>query len=358
MNVDLAPRPLPLITADLPGIGGAIRTSPEDFFVEEVPVYLPAGEGEHLYLWVEKVELASSEAARLLAAAAGVGERDVGYAGQKDRHARTRQWFSVHTKLDAIELDDARLKVLEASRHGNKLKLGHLRGNRFRIVVRNVSPEAPAIAAAVVDRLSRVGLPNFYGVQRFGRDGDNAQLGAALLGVGEHPQLARAKRDRFLRRLALSSLQSELFNRCLTERMNDALWTTVLDGDVLRRRDSGGMFTTGDPPADQERLDRGELDVTGPMLGWKERPASRGEALAREEQVLAQAGLTRELLRRGRDETQGARRPYRIPVEETAVETVAPDAVALSFKLPSGSYATRVLAEVMKGEEPAAGEAA
>lgn len=348
-TLDVLPRPLPLITHDLPGTGGGTKVVPEDFEVEEVPAYLPAGDGEHLYLWVEKRGLNTAEVARLIAKATNTKERDIGYAGQKDRHAVTRQWMSVNSKLDTVTLEDDRVRVLEAKRHRNRLKVGHLRGNRFKVVLRGVGENAEANARAVLARLEAEGLPNFYGLQRFGRGGDNAQLGAAILGLGDHPQAGRARADRHLRRLALSALQSELFNRCLTARLEDGLFATPILGDVLRKRASGGHFTCEDPAVDAPRVASGELDITGPMPGPKERPAALQEALAREEAVLAQAGLSRADFAKAGAEAEGTRRPYRVPVTGVEVTSLGPDALSLSFELPSGSYATRVLAEVTKG---------
>jgi tRNA pseudouridine13 synthase len=264
---------------------------------------------------------------------------------------------SVLTKRDEdVAMGDERLRIAERRRHGNKLRLGHLRGNRFTVTVRGVVPEGLGRAEAILALLGETGLPNFYGAQRFGRFGDNAALGAALLGLGDHREMGRAKRERFLRKMALSALQSELFNRCLTERMQDGLLDTALEGDVLRKRETGGHFTCEAPDVDTLRVRAGELDVTGPMPGPKERPAAKGEALAREERVLSEAGLTRELLAKGGADCEGARRPYRVVVESPAVRTVAPDALELSFALPSGSYATRVLAEVTKGDVRLPGE--
>jgi tRNA pseudouridine13 synthase len=348
MTIDLAPRQLPLLTHDLPGVGGSAKVSPEDFVVEEIPAYLPAGVGEHLYLWIEKRDLSTSEAVRLIARGLDANEREIGYAGQKDRRAITRQWISVHTKAGAFESADPRLKILSAARHGNKLRLGHSKGNRFTLALRGTVPEAVRPAEAVLARLAGDGLPNFYGIQRFGRRNDNALLGAALLGLAEHPEQGRAKRDRFLRRLALSSLQSELFNRCLTARLADGLWSEVVPGDILRKRASGGIFISTDPVVDRERLRSGEVDVTGPMPGNRERPATEAVAREREDRVLAEAGISRDSFEKGGGEMEGARRAYRVPVIDPLVRAIADDALELSFTLPSGSYATRVIEEVAK----------
>lgn len=346
--IDLDPRPLPLLTQDLAGTGGTSKVVPEDFAVEEIPAYEPCGEGEHLYVLVEKRGLSTVEASRLLAQAAGVQERDVGYAGQKDRHAVTRQWMSFPTKLNAIASPDERITLVAQSRHRNRLRVGHNRGNKFTLVLRGVRPGAEEAARAVLDVLAHRGLPNFYGAQRFGRHGDNAALGAALLGLGEHAQADRAKRDRHLKRLALSALQSELFNRWLVERLADGLWERVIAGDVLRKRASGGVFTSTDAAADQPRVDATELDLTGPMPGSKEHPVAAAEARAREERVLEQAGVPREALARGGADCEGARRAARVPVTATNVRGIDAETLEISFALPSGSYATRVLAEVTK----------
>lgn len=359
--LDLSPRELLWATAELPGTGGIARATPEDFRVDELPAYLPSGIGEHLYLRVEKRDVSTADAARAVAAALGVRERDVGYAGQKDRRAVTTQWFSVHLPggaarhservSDSLALADARVRILEQGWHSNKLRLGHLRGNRFVLVVRRpaLAPdEALERASRILTALGERGLPNFYGEQRFGRDADNALLGAALLGVGQHPQLRRARRDRHLRRLALSALQSELFNRCLARRMSDGTWNRALPGDVLRRRDSGGIFVCEAPDDDQPRIDTHEIDVTGPMPGPRERPAATGVAREIEDAVLAEAGVPREAFARAGGEAEGARRPLRIPIGKASVRRVDDDALELSFELPPGAYATRVLAEVMK----------
>lgn len=351
MKLDLQPRVLPLLTADLAGTGGTIKVSPEDFIVEEVPAYAPSGEGHHLYLWVEKRQLSTSEVAKLLAKAAGLGEREIGYAGQKDRAALTRQWFSLATSKDGIAIDDERVRILEQRRHGNKLRLGHSKGNRFTLIVRDTVPQAIDRAQAIFARLATTGLPNFFGSQRFGHHGDNAVLGAALLGLGEHAQAHRATRDRHLRRLALSALQSEVFNRCLAARIEDGLWEQVIDGDVLQRR-GGGLFTTTDVALDTERLLRHEVDVTGPLPGPRERPEATGAARAREDAVLAGCGVPREAFAKGRGESEGARRSTRVALVDAAVRALPGAALELKFPLPPGSYATRVIAELTKRDVP------
>jgi tRNA pseudouridine13 synthase len=166
---------LPFVTADRPGSGGRLKCSPEDFQVDERPAYLPGGSGPHLYLHVEKRGLTTRDAVRWLARALGVGERDVGYAGLKDKAAVTTQWlsFPVTRDPDPAGLATEGLRVLAASRHQNKLRVGHSRGNAFQVVVRSGQLAAAAACAA---RLRETGLPNFFGPQRFGSGGANAAL--------------------------------------------------------------------------------------------------------------------------------------------------------------------------------------
>jgi tRNA pseudouridine13 synthase len=348
----LAPREVPLLTADLPGTGGAARVSEEDFRVEELPLYEASGAGEHLYLTVEKVGRTTQEVAREIAQALGARERDVGTAGLKDKRAVTVQRVSVFSKAaeaEALKITGRGFRVLEAKRHGNKLRPGHLRGNRFHIVLRGCGADAVARAEAISARIKELGVANLFGPQRFGKRGDNAALGRAIL------MHESSVRDRFLRRLALSALQSELFNRCLAARIRDGLFAAAIEGDVLRKRDSGGLFVCKDPAADAPRVASGEVDPAGPMPGHS-LYAARGEALRREETVLAEAQVDPISFAAGGDEMQGARRPYRVPVEDLSVSG-APDALALTFSLPKGSYAAAVLREVMKSgatDEPEA----
>jgi tRNA pseudouridine13 synthase len=337
---------LPLATADLPGSGGRLRASPEDFRVDEVPAYLPTGSGPHLYLRVEKRNRTTPDVLRHLARVLGVPERDAGYAGLKDREAVTAQWlsFPVARDPDPASLAGPGLAVLEVSRHANKLRPGHVRANRFDVVVRGGDlGRARCCAAALADR----GLPNYFGPQRFGAGGRNAAVGRSLL-LGERtPETGRAARDRFLRRLCISAYQALLFNRWLSERMADGLFSTALAGDVLKKLDTGGLFTCEDPALDGPRVARFEVTPAGPMFGHKLRPAS-GEPLAREERLLAAEGITLAGFARGGGEAEGTRRAARLPIP-IALEPVE-DGYRARFELPKGGYATVVMRELMKGD--------
>ena len=367
MTSPLAPRPIPLLTPELPGTGGAARVSEEDFRVEELPLYPASGDGDHLFVTVEKTGRTTQEVAQELGRALLVSGRDVGSAGLKDKRAVTVQRLSLPLprgsagpqalekaeafRKKALAASGPGWKVLAAERHGNKLRTGHLAGNRFTIVLRGCGPEAEAHAAAVLLRLRGLGLANLFGPQRFGRRGDNADLGAAIL--RHAPEAAQAARDRFLRKLALSALQAEIFNRNLAARIADGLFSTALLGDVLKKRDSGGLFTCRDLAADLPRVQRGEVDTTGPLPG-RTPSLAEGEVALREENVLRETGLDPALFEGGAGgELEGTRRPYRIPLADAALEEQGPGALALRFSLPPGSFALAVLREVVKdGQQP------
>ncbi|HZR10484.1 MAG TPA: tRNA pseudouridine(13) synthase TruD [Myxococcales bacterium] len=346
MSAALQQRAIPLLTGELPGTSGSVRVAEEDFLVEELPLYEPSGSGEHLYLTVEKRNRTTQEVAREIAQALGARERDVGTAGLKDKRAVTVQRISVATRASAEEA--ARIagpgyRVLSAARHGNKLRPGHLRGNRFRIVVRGVGPDALPRAEAICARLRERGAANLFGPQRFGKRGDNAALGHAIL-------LREAQvRDRFLRRIALSALQSELFNRCLAARIADGLFGTAIDGDVLKKRATGGLFVTTDVETDARRVAAFEVDPAGPLPGHA-LFAARGEALRREQATLLDAGVDPACFVAGGAEMEGARRPYRVSSEDLRVEAAGPGALAVQFALPKGSYAVSILREITKTE--------
>jgi tRNA pseudouridine13 synthase len=334
---------VPLLTADLPGTSGLTRVTDDDFRVEEIPLYEPSGAGEHLHLTVEKTGRTTQEVAREIGKALGVRERDVGTAGLKDKRGVTVQRMSFATQIapeEALKLAGTGFRVLAAARHGNKLRTGHLRGNRFRVVVRGVAPLGVEKARAVCARLRTLGAANLFGAQRFGKYGDNAELGRAIL------RREKVVRDRFLRRMALSAVQSEVFNACLAARIRDGLFSTAIAGDVLRKRETGGLFVCADPAADAPRVAAGEVDPAGPLPGHS-LFAAQGEALKRELAILDEARLDPASFAVGGGEMEGARRPYRIPVDELRVDGES-ETVVLSFALPRGSYAASVLREVMK----------
>lgn len=331
---------LPYVTPELPGIDAAIKTRPEDFRVDEIPLYAPSGEGEHLFVLVQKEGKDSLVVARSLARAFGVSPRDVGIAGLKDRHAVTTQWMSFPGVAPerALGFEGEGFCVLAAARHGNKLRTGHLRANRFTIRLRGATDVEAVrrIASALEER----GLPNYFGEQRFGRD-DNVALGLGILRGGPE---ARSVRDRRLRKLLLSAVQSAIFNRVLARRIAEGTWDAPREGDVIQKLDSGGLFLCEDPAIDAPRVARFACSVTGPLPGPRMRPRPRGEPAAWEEEALQALGLSPDDFPAG--EAPGARRPLRLPVR-IEVEP-DPDGVLLRFELPPGAYATALLREITK----------
>lgn len=333
--------PRPYLTTDVPGCGGVFKQVPEDFEVEELPAYEPCGDGEHLFLWVEKRGRSTQDVAKALGRALGLTERDVSWAGLKDRQAVTRQFLCVPAKKAEALVPTLALPgvaVLSAKRHRNKLKTGHLHGNRFQLTLREVRDVGAA--KATLERLRATGLPNYFGEQRFGGAGDNAAKGKAiLLAGGRH-------RDRFERKLFLSAYQSELFNRVLARRLEGGTFAKALAGDVLKKQLTGGEFLCEAPEVDQPRVDAFEVSPTGPLFGPEMRAPAGGVA-ALEAQVLADDGVTAELFIAGGGETLGARRHLRVPLD-AQLDDDGGSVVRLGFTLPAGSYATVVLRELFK----------
>ena len=328
------------ILGDVPGLGGRIKAIPDDFLVEEIPAYEPCGTGGFLYLWVEKCDFPAEKLAREVGFRLGVKPQDVGIAGLKDRRAITRQWVSVPIQCEErlADFDDGLLRILGVSRHGNKLRTGHVRGNRFTIRVRDLSAEGKEELPRRAERLRATGLPNAFGPQRFGHGGETARLGWSMV-RGEKVRLNPG-----LKKLACSAVQSELFNAWLDRRIADGLLRVALPGDVMAHSPRGGMFVCETPAVEQERVDRFEIVPAGPMFGPKMLPA-REEALVREQELISGRGLQPGWEPSGALFT-GTRRRAVIPVPDLAW-TSDEDGVVVKFSLPSGSYATVLLSELL-----------
>ena len=310
-----------------------LRTEPEDFRVDEIPLYPVAGHGDHTFVRVEKRLRTTDQVARDLARAAGVAPRDVGYAGRKDRDAVTTQWLSVPglapERATELELEGAR--VIEAARHPHKLRTGQLRGNRFDLVVRGVEPAAFAIAREHLEAIAERGLPNRFGAQRFGRGGDNAAKGLEVLQKGA-PR-GRRREARFL----VSALQAEVFNAVLDARPGPP--HLLERGDVAVKHESGGLFRVEDLAAEAPRAERFEISPTGPIFGTRmEQPT--GDVALREREALLAVGIDPDGLRAPAGvPLRGGRRPLRVRVQDLD-HALAGDALRLRFTLPAGSYAT------------------
>lgn len=332
----------PVAYPDLPATGGKVGSTPEDFVVDEVPLYAASGKGEHQYLHLRKRLLTTPDLLRRLARAAGVNERDIGHAGMKDKHAVTTQWVSVQSKQElSTSLDlGPEAQVLAVTRHDNKLRTGHLLGNRFAITLLGVHEGALERAQAIAARLRQDGLPNYFGAQRFGQGGRNLPDALRFL------QRGGRSRNRFEQKLMPSVVQSELFNRYLSARL--ALGARqLIAGEVVRLEGAGAMFRVDDVAQEQPRHDARDLHLTGPMLGPKMRPAA-ADALALEQRLTAELGLDEAMLGALGRLAPGARRDLFAPLELTleAVTDRDEPALRLAFTLPAGGYATEVLRQL------------
>jgi tRNA pseudouridine13 synthase len=404
--------PHPYLTPSLPGVGGVSKSRPEDFVVEEVPLYAPCGKGEHTYFGVEKVDLSTPEALERLRRALGVLTKDIGYAGLKDRKGVTRQTFSIAgvPPEKVLSLSVPQLKVLWATLHGNKLRVGHLRGNRFDIVVRGVSADSGPRVQAVLDEIERCGLPNYFGPQRFGNRGDAHWVGrdllrrddrAAVRRILGHPSttehnphvvearecfmagdLARARElfpsayreERKLldyliragenyagarrrlgdasRKLYFTAYQSYLFNVVLCDRLRiSGDLGRLFQGDLAFLHRNGAVFLIEDPEAESLRVASFEISPSGPIFGMK-MPRPEGAEAQLEREVLEREGLSpaefHQLL--PKLHLEGGRRPFRVRPEEVEWHLDGLD-LHMRFFLPKGSYATTLLREVMKNDE-------
>lgn len=329
---------VPYVVPEALGTGGEIRAAPEDFVVEEVPLYEPSGQGSHLYLLVRKRSLTTRDLVAALVGA-GVSEVAIGVAGLKDKHAVTTQWLSLPKRDEAaVEALEALpgVEVLDRSLHGNKLGLGHLKGNRFSVTIRRPERGAARAASTALEALAHRGAPNWFGPQRFGRYGSNAYDGWRVL-RGE-----RVPGGQRLNRFFVSALQSLFFNEVLAERVREGLYQTVVEGDWARKHDTGGTFLVADEGGESPRAADLEISATVPLYGRKVKP-SPGRAGEIEARVLERLDL------RWSDFTsrRGDRRMTRIRVSSPRVTEVE-DGLVLDFELPKGSYATSVLREVMK----------
>jgi tRNA pseudouridine13 synthase len=401
---------LPYLTRDFPGIGGSIKQRAEDFFVQEIPIYEPSGAGEHVFAEVQKINLTTFDAINRIADALKISNRDIGYAGLKDARALTRQIFSIPGVSEAavMGLKVPDLTFLWAARHGNKMRIGHLKANRFAIKIRDVAPTDVIKLRPVLTELHRRGMPNYFGEQRFGRRNDNDKLGAAYV-RGDHKALlsellghpdpaiddsetakARAAFDRGeldeamrlfprhhgmerrvlhrlikthrpssavwsidekLRRLWVSALQSRLFNEIVAKRI-DSL-DRLMPGDFAYKHENGACFLVEDAAQEQPRAQAFEISPTGPLLGYRV-SMPQGEPLRIEQEAFAAHGLTpQDFKRAGALRVKGDRRPLRVRPEDIDLAAGVDEHgsyITVAFTLPAGSFATVLLRELMKSE--------
>lgn len=401
------PADLAYFTADLPGIGGTLKNRPEDFLVDEVPAYGPAGQGDHLYLIVEKRKRLTTDVVRYLAKHFGISPKAIGFAGLKDKHAITRQAFTVeHADAKLVDaFEDEHIKILMADWHKNKIKRGHLRGNRFVIKVRDVDPTAVLKAKPILDQLIEHGAPNFLGEQRFGYRFQNHELGRLLLlgdfqgfldmmlgdphesdrdilqqaraaydagnyhaaielwptvhrferqavgplSRGASPEHAVNAIDATQRHLLVSSCQSAIFNNVLHRRLIEGNYQ-LLEGDLAFKHDSRAIFHVEDIEAEMPRYLAQQISPSGPMWGRKMQKPT-GAALEWETQALADAQLDESHFTQGKYTPDGSRRSMRMPVADASVSGGVDEHgnfVKVAFELSRGCFATTVMREIMK----------
>jgi len=403
---------LPFLTTDFAGIGGVIKTREEDFVVEEVPLYEPSGAGSHAYAFIEKKGISTRQALGHIARGLNVSLRYLGSAGLKDARAVTRQWISVEhvdpARLAGLSLSNVR--ILRTERHRNKLKPGHLAGNRFVIRLRRVNEplsESAHITEEVLSVLARRGVPNYFGPQRFGDRQSNHLLGKAIIdddiedfvhrflgrpqegldgpatlqartlfeqgsyqeAVGVWPRRFHEQRralkalvrsdgdktrayqsvDRHLQGFFISAYQSALFNRVLAARMPRI--DTLLLGDMAYKHDNGACFAVEEPDVEQPRCEAFDVSPTGPLLGPRMTrltgPAGDIENPILDAEKLSQAAM-QQMKRLG---SRGGRRPLRFQPRHIDVGTGIDDLgpyLELRFELNPGCYATCLIAEITK----------
>lgn len=344
--------PLPYFVQNFAGIGGVLKQRPEDFVVHEIPAYDASGDGEHVLVEIEKTGLSTMDAIDHIARRLKVPRRDIGYAGLKDTHAVTRQWLSIRGPAPEAVNDVAteKIKVLFADRHRNKLRVGHLKGNRFIVNVRGVDPMKVVTLPPVLRQLATRGMPNYIGDQRFGRRNRNDVLGAALLASdsdevlrlllgrpergkdspdeiaareaydaghvaealekwprrdrderaalvrlvdGKSPQAVVKSVDERVRGLWLSAMQSRGFNAAVARRIE--VIDDLLDGDIAFKHENGACFAVEDAELEWPRAQRFEISATGPLVGPRmARPT--GTAATEERAALLATGMSEQAI--------------------------------------------------------------
>lgn len=404
---------------DLDPLPGRIKLRDDDFIVDEIPLYEPQGDGEHLYLRVQKKGLAHTELVEILRRHFGVKEEAIGAAGMKDRVALTSQCLSIHLpgrggppSEAAAALEHPKIQVMWADWHVNKLRRGHLAGNRFSIRIRDLDPLQAPVVWRGIRELERRGVPNHYGTQRFGYRRNTHRLGALLLRQawqelleevlgsrgswspthqraareafdrgdlkaalsgwgrrdvaesnmlralikGADPQAAVRTVSRHMRSFWVSALQSAIFNDLLEQRLAEGRLDVVGEGDVLFRHESRKSFLVdgeaGDPVDLQAEVDAFALSPAGPIVG-PGMPQAGGEVLARERAAFADARVEDALFQESEFDFRGTRRPYRIRLTNLELDSGFDEHgsyVRVAFDLPRGSYATVVLRELIGDE--------
>jgi len=320
-----------------------LKAEAADFKVIEDLGFSPCGEGEHLFVYIRKTGENTAWVAGLLAEAAGLPRAAVSWAGLKDRHAVTEQWFSLHLPgkpdPDLSSVVNERIQILARVRHNKKLRPGTLRGNRF--LVRLTGLEASSALDQRLSRIGELGVPNYFGEQRFGRGGNNLTAAQAMFA-------GKRIKDRDKRAIYLSAVRSYLFNQVVSARVQQQLTGELLPGDCLMLADGQSLFCEPEvTPQLAQRLACGEVQLTAPLWG-RGRPLAQGAAADWEQSVLAPfsdwmpgleaAGLSQE------------RRALLLKPREFCWQW-QPGALLLSFWLPAGCYATSLIRELVRAKQ-------
>ncbi len=342
-------RRLPYVTEDVPGIGGVIRVTPEDFVVEERPLYQPCGEGEHLYVRITKRGFATPHLVSYLSSRLGIKARAIGVAGLKDANAVTTQIVSLQgvSQEKAAQVKHEKILTLEVlGRHRNRLRPGHHAGNSFRIVVRHIRPSTSQSADQILELVRRRGMPNYFGPQRQGRSAANFRVGAEVL----RDQLRQQRMPKHQRVWFINAYQAHLFNRVLARRI--AHVDRVLVGDWAMKHANGACFHVEDAEVEQPRADAFEISPTGPLFGSRS-PWATGTPGELEREAVASLGETVESIVEAAAacRIRGERRALRVQVRDLDW-TLGQDTLTISFSLPPGAYATSLLRELMKTDQP------
>lgn len=403
---------LPFFLADFTGVGGRIKQRPEDFFVQEIPLYEPSHDGDHVMAEIEKVGLSTMAALDTIGRQLNVNPRDIGYAGMKDAQAVTRQIVTIPrvTPEEAMAVKTDRVSVNWAHKHRSKLRLGHLSANRFAIKIRDVDPMKVVTLRPALDTLGTRGMPNFFGEQRFGRRNTNDLMGAAfvrgddkevlrlMLGDprvdqddpaslesrqhymngdyeraikamphwahGERRALARLIKtsdpyqavmavDMPIRRLWVTALQSRIFNEIVRRRISEI--DQVLQGDMAYKHANGACFLVDNPAIEAARLASFEISATGPMVG-RRLSMPRGVPYEMERELFDKYDVQPDDFRSShRDRSHGDRRPIRVQPKDTKLESGVDEHggfITVAFTLPPGAYATVLMRELMRTDEP------
>jgi tRNA pseudouridine13 synthase len=340
--MELKPREAyPLLTESLTPVLGSFVAGPTTLSIDEIPLYVPSGDGEHTYAWVEIQGAPTQQIVADLSELSGVPKEDIGFSETKPVQALAKQFFSLPGDVTASLKDKskAHFKVLDVNRHRNKLKAGHLLGNQFRIVIESKSVKAEKSAQAIMKRLQTEGLPNFFESDFFGEQGEDGKHGFDLLAKQERIANAEAKHQ-------FEAFQALVFNQTLATRMEFEALNRVELGDVMQKVSSGGLFIVENREDEMKRYKTFETATTGPLLGYKMVEAL-GDQGRYERKLFEELKLDLPKFKALGKAAIGARRPLRVPVHMPMVQAIE-GGVAITFMLPAGTHLSVLIDELVR----------